>query len=271
MPLSIRTPIRALALAVALACACSKPRPLETRPIEEGASTRIPTEPNHPSRVAELERRGVPTSAEILFVGDSITEGWETAGREVWRRTWGSDRAANYGVSGDQTQHVLWRIARGHFDGISPRVVVLMIGTNNTGRGASPNETADGVAAILLRLRRKLPNAQILLLAIFPRGEKPDNPLRVKNERVNAILATFADGEHIHYLDIGSVFLSPDGSLSRDVMPDALHLSERGYELWAQAITPQIEALSRLSLRASTRQSDGAPGPGPRDFQSLTK
>lgn len=231
-----------LAALPALVAACRSEAPWEAREIRQSAATRVPAQPNNPARVAVLAKRAGETGAEILFVGDSITEGWETTGREVWDRTYAPRKALDLGVSGDQTQHVLWRIAQGEMDPFHPKAVVLMIGTNNTGSGLSPEATADGVTLVVRRLVAKFPEARILLLAVFPRGEKPGDPMRVANARVNAILSGIADGSRVRFLDLGPAFLSPDGTVSREVMPDALHLSPRGYQIWADAMEPALAA-----------------------------
>ena len=131
-----------------------------------------------------------------------------------------------------------------------------MIGTNNTGHvgraqkelngaiyASSAEQTAEGVKAIVSKLQTKVPEAKILLLGIFPRGEKPTDAMRQQNEATNAIIAKLADGKQVHFMDIGKTFLQPDGTLPREVMPDLLHLSEKGYDMWAEAIDPKIKEL----------------------------
>jgi lysophospholipase L1-like esterase len=201
----------------------------------------------------EISKAG---EAELVFLGDSITQGWGKNGAKVWEEFYGNRKAANFGIGGDRTEHVLWRLANGNFDGLDPKLVVLMIGTNNTGHAgrpfpeignaiyqSSPEQTAEGVAKIVETLRGKLPETRILLLGIFPRGETPADPGRRTNRAINGIISGLDDGEHVHYLDIGKTFLQPDGVLSKDIMPDLLHLNERGYELWAEAIEPAIAKL----------------------------
>ncbi len=154
--------------------------------------------------------------------------------------------AANFGISGDRTQHVLWRLEHGELDGVKPKAVVLMIGTNNTGkernsdsiRNTTP-ETIAGVIAVVDELKRRLPASRILLLAIFPRGEK-DDPQRAQIKEINTALARL---EGVTFLDIGSKFLTADGALPRDVMPDLLHPDEKGYQIWADAMEPTLAAL----------------------------
>lgn len=201
----------------------------------------------------EISKAG---EAELVFLGDSITQGWEKNGKTVWETFYGNRKAANFGIGGDRTEHVLWRLANGNYEGLDPKLTVLMIGTNNTGHAgrsfpeigdavyqSSAGQTAEGVKKIVETLRARLPEMKILLLGIFPRGETPADPMRQTNEAINAKISTLADGEHIHYLDIGKTFLQPDGTLSREIMPDLLHLNEKGYTLWAEAIEPKVKAL----------------------------
>lgn len=194
--------------------------------------------------------------AELVFLGDSITQGWEGKGKATWEKFYATRKAANFGIGGDRTEHVLWRLDNGNFDGLKPKLIVLMIGTNNTGHvgraqkelngaiyACSAEQTAEGVKQILERLEKKAPEAKVLVLGIFPRGETPADPMRQQNEKTNALIAKYADGKRVHYLDIGKTFLQPDGTLTREIMPDLLHLSEKGYDLWAEAIEPQVKTL----------------------------
>jgi lysophospholipase L1-like esterase len=176
---------------------------------------------------------------DLLFLGDSITQGWND--NAIWKKHYGKRHAANFGIGGDQTQHVLWRVENGDVDGIHPKLAVLMIGTNNAGSN-SAEEIADGIKAIVAKLREKLPETKILLLAIFPRGEKP-GPVRDKLAQASKLAAEVADGENVRFLDIGPNFLEADGTLSKDVMPDFLHLSEKGYQIWADSIEEPVSEM----------------------------
>jgi lysophospholipase L1-like esterase len=199
----------------------------------------------HEGFVAEARQGGI----DVLFMGDSITDFWRNRGKAVWDREYPPLHAANFGISGDRTQHVLWRLRNGEAEGYKPKAVVLMIGTNNTGlerdsdtpRNTTP-EVIEGVTAVVHDLRTDFPDAKILLLAVFPRGEK-DSPQRAQVAAINKEIAKLHDGNHIHYLDIGSKFLEADGTLSREIMPDLLHPSEKGYEIWADAIREPLKAL----------------------------
>jgi lysophospholipase L1-like esterase len=179
---------------------------------------------------------------DLLFLGDSITAGWDNhaAGgpTTVWERYYGPRHAANFGIGGDRTQHVLWRLEHGEVEGIKPKVVVVMIGTNNI-HANTPAEIADGITAILKTLRKTLPETRVLLLGVFPRGLK-DEPARTRIKAINAQIARLDDGKTVKFLDIGTRFLEPDGTPSREIMPDLLHLSTRGYHIWADAIEPTL-------------------------------
>jgi lysophospholipase L1-like esterase len=183
-------------------------------------------------------------NVDLLFIGDSITALWEKTAPATWSRYYAPRRAANFGIGGDHTQHILWRLDHGELEGIKPRVVVLMVGTNNI-----PHDTEDqvveGVAAVVNRVRLKLPESKVLLLGVFPRGINRD-PSQVTTApdprvaRLNARLARLEDDEAIRYLDIGPKFLDASGRLVQVIQPDFLHLSRKGYQIWAEAMEPTL-------------------------------
>jgi beta-glucosidase len=187
----------------------------------------------------------------LLFLGDSITEGWGRAPK-VWNEFYRKYDPANFGIGGDATQHVLWRIENGELGGISPKVVVLMIGTNNTG-----SHNAEQIAAadkkIVEAIRAKLPNAKVLLLAVFPRGPRKqrdgsldDGVKRMEIIRgVNAELAKLDDGRMVRLLDIGPKFQDAGGKIPNDVMPDQLHPNVKGYQIWAEAMQPLLAEMMK--------------------------
>jgi lysophospholipase L1-like esterase len=186
---------------------------------------------------------------EVLFLGDSITDHWRSKGREIWDREYAPYGAVNFGISGDRTQHLLWRLQNGGIGALRPKVVVMMIGTNNVGFESdkqrirnTPVQIAEGIAANVKYLRQQLPGAKILLLAVFPRGD-PDSPARAGVNEVNRRIARLHDGRRIFFLDIGGAFIGADGTLSPDVMPDKLHPAPKGYELWAEAMRPTLVKL----------------------------
>jgi len=188
-------------------------------------------------------KRGKSGKIGVLFLGDSITQGWSGRGKDVWKKSYDSYDPANFGIGGDKTQHVLWRMDNGELDGISPKVVVLMIGTNNIGYPA--DEIAKADVKIVAELHEKLPQTKVLLLGIFPRGEKPTDPARAKIKKVNAELAKLDDGKTTRYLDIGDKFLTDDGTLTKEIMPDALHPNARGYQIWADAMQPLLDEMMK--------------------------
>lgn len=186
--------------------------------------------------------------AQLVFLGDSITAGWAGNGKEVWAKAFAGYTPANFGIGGDRTQHVLWRIQNGELEApLKPKAVVLMIGTNNVGSDSAEG-IAKGVTAIVETIRAKQPQAKILLLAVFPRGDKPTGKLGAANDKlkqVNAIISKLDDGKNVVFLDIGSKFPQPEGALTKEIMPDFLHLSPAGYQIWADAIGPKLAELMK--------------------------
>jgi lysophospholipase L1-like esterase len=190
----------------------------------------------HEGFVAQAQKGGI----DLLFMGDSITDGWRTRGSNVWRKSYEPRHAANFGIGGDRTQHVLWRIEHGELDGIKPKVTVLMIGTNNSGSD-SPEAIADAIKLIVQEIRAKCPRTKVLLLAVFPRNRAADKPEQLAtNKKVNELIAKLDDGKNVRFLDINKVFLGPDGKVPREIMPDFLHPNEHGYQLWADAMEPTL-------------------------------
>ena len=200
--------------------------------------------PRHQQKLLEAAKGDY----DLVFVGDSITHFWERDGEfglPVWERYYGHRKALNLGFGGDRTEWVNWRLQNGEIEGLDPKVVVLMIGTNNTHVGGdAPEETLAGISSNLKTIRSRLPNAKILLLSIFPRGECPKDPLRQLNEQVNARLPELAaaDSAVIH-LNINDYFLDQAGRLSRELMPDLLHPNTHGYTVWAAAMEPVLSQL----------------------------
>jgi lysophospholipase L1-like esterase len=203
-----------------------------------------PTKPNKGflERHESFVQRVKQGNADLLLIGDSITHGWEKSGAAVWDKYYAPRNAVNLGIGGDRTQHVLWRFLNGEIDGISPKVAVIMIGTNNS-RDNTSEEIAAGVTAIVQMLRKELPMTKILLLAIFPRGADVNDELRIKNEAANAIIGNLDDGQMIRFLNINNAFLNPDGVLPKDIMPDLLHPKEVGYGIWARTMEPTLSRM----------------------------
>ena len=198
-------------------------------------------------RFKEKKRLVWQDGVDVVFIGDSIVHGWEGAGKTQWNRYFAGKPfgAVNLGFGADRTEHVLWRLENGALDGCKAKAVVLMIGTNNTGHNpfekCPPIDTIAGVKAIIDYIREKMPSARIILHPIFPRGEKPDNENRMRNEAVNREIVRFTDGRNVIWCDFNEQFLNADGTLSREVMPDLLHPNALGYEIWANALLPVLK------------------------------
>jgi beta-glucosidase len=197
--------------------------------------------PRHDS----INKRLKEGNVDLLFIGNSITHGWENIGKEYWDKYYEPRNAVNMGFGGDRTEHVLWRLEHSDFTNISPRLAVLMIGTNNSnGDDNTAEEIADGIIKICKVLRTELPSTKILLLAIFPRDSIP-TAQRQKNSTASKLASSIADNRTIYYLDINSHFLTKDSILTRDIMYDYLHPTEKGYLIWAEAMEPEIIELMK--------------------------
>lgn len=202
----------------------------------------VPRDGRWMKRHESMNKRVSEGNVDLVFIGDSITQGWEGRGKNVWAKFYGKRNAVNLGIGGDRTQHVIWRLDNGNMSDITPKAAVIMIGTNNSGTNTS-EEIAEGVTAIVRQLQDKSPQTKILLLATFPRGADPSDKKRQVNEKGNAIVAKLAADDNVTFLDIGGEFLGDDGSLSKEIMPDLLHLSESGYTIWAESIEPTLAKL----------------------------
>jgi len=193
-------------------------------------------------RKAQAETGEYPT----VFMGDSITHGWDGRQATLFPDT----KIVNIAFGGDRTEQTLWIIDNLDWAKVKAKVIMLMIGTNNTGhRGRdkeSPDDTFDGIKAIIKQLREKTPDTKILLLAIFPRSEFASDQARVRNSTVNAMVPTLADNQHVFFMDIGARFLAADGAtLPKDIMPDLLHLNDKGYAIWAEAVKAKLDELAK--------------------------
>lgn len=195
-------------------------------------------------------RRVQKGKVDLILVGDSITHGWggepteeasNAAGTALFEKYFGDRNTVNLGFGWDGTQHVLWRLEHGEVDGISPKAAVVMIGTNNVGYPAK--DIALGVEAVVKKLRQKLPETKVLLLAIFPCGQFANSPNRLKIAEANQMIAPLGKLPGVTFLDIGPKFLSPDGSISKEIMPDFLHPTPKGYEIWAKGMEPTLAKL----------------------------
>lgn len=186
---------------------------------------------------------------DVLFLGDSITYLWTVGdgdisgypgGKTVFDKYFADMKIANFGIPGDTTQGVLWRLQNGEGQGHKPKAVMLMIGTNNNGNTAE--EIAEGIGADVLELRRDFPDAKILLMAIFPRGTGPNDSGRRKMEAANKIIAKLHDGKHVFFMNINDKFLDANGGLIGFRPSDHLHPVPEGYEIWASAVAPTLKS-----------------------------
>lgn len=202
-------------------------------------------------RYKQQAERMAQGDVDLLWVGDSITHFWEGSGKEVWNEYYGNRKAMNFAISGDRTGHVLWRMANSPMDKINPKMTVVMIGTNNIGHKkpnsqemhSSPAETVEGIQAIINGLKEKYPETKILLLEVFPRGNKPDDRLRLAVNEINKGLEAIYSSnavENVQLYSINELLLTEDGELTKEIMPDFLHPSTEGYKIWAKAIEPMI-------------------------------
>lgn len=196
------------------------------------------------SDVQAIDARAVGSNPQLLFVGDSITDNWTNApGAPVWNQVYGSRNALAAGIFGDETQGVLWRLEHTALASMQPKAVVLMIGTNNLTEGDSPADVAQGIQAIVGKLRAIYPNAQILLMGVLPRGATADDPMRQAAAATNRLIAPLADGQHVQFFDIGPALLNPDGTFRPGVMlPGLIHLNTIGYQFWAAAIEATVKS-----------------------------
>ena len=182
---------------------------------------------------------------DLLFIGDSITHGWESAGKATFEKFYNARKTLNIGFSGDRTEHVLWRLLNGELpENVNPKVATIMIGTNNTGHSMQDaEETFLGIKSIVDLLQDRRPNMKILLLGIFPRAIDPGHPQRIRNNKINELAKTLANSTSVDYLDISESFLDENKKLPKSVMPDALHPNSNGYKIWANAMETKLSEL----------------------------
>jgi lysophospholipase L1-like esterase len=220
-------------------------------PPEQSATQPIMRSPGELKMHKQFMQLVTQGNIDVVFLGDSITDFFRRAdrGKAVWDEYFAPLKAVNFGISGDRTQNVLWRISQGELDGYQAKVVVLMLGTNNL---SSPpksirntnEETIEGLNLVVAAIRQHQPQAKLLLLAIFPREKTPDNPYRADLKIVNAALAKLDDGKNIYFLDISDKFLNPDGTLKAELFIDKrLHPNAAGYKVWADAIIGKLKEL----------------------------
>jgi beta-glucosidase len=208
-------------------------------PRDNSAIRPVPRNAARHDSFVELAKKG---DIDLLLVGDSITDLWRNS-TETYATYFGKYRVGNFAISGDTTQGVLWGLQNGEGTGFQPKAIMMMIGTNNSGANTGP-EIAEGVGAIVLELRKDFPNAKILLLAIFPRNAPTSNNRKV-NAEASAIYSKLGDNKNVFYMDIGEKFLSPDGTISTEIMADGLHPTAKGYVIWGDAIKDKLAELMK--------------------------
>lgn len=185
--------------------------------------------------VAEYEQ------VDVLFVGDSITAGWDW---QIWQNKFAPLKAANFGIGGDHTGNVLWRLQHGTIGNLQPKLIVLLIGVNNLGAlQESPEQAAEGVTRVVQQLQLAWPHSKILLNAVFPFDQHAQSPNRTRVKQLNKIIARLGNNSSIFFKDYGPLLLQKDGSIAPEIMQDFLHPTPKGYQLWADAMAPDIEAL----------------------------
>ena len=181
---------------------------------------------------------------DVVFFGDSITHGWEGAGRKAYDELCKTYKILNIGYGGDRTEHLVWRGLNGELDGYKAKCIMLMIGTNNTWhRKDKPEDIAAGIRRVLDVIAQKQPQAKVLLLPIFPFGDNPQHWNRVNNEKANALIRPFADGEKVVWVDFNAKFLDEKGDNAK-WMPDHCHPNLAGYtEIWMPAVLPYFKEI----------------------------
>jgi beta-glucosidase len=198
--------------------------------------------PRH-EKFVEIAKQG---HIDLLLHGDSITDWWVQgpANTAMFEKYFGAMRTANFAISGDTTQGVLWGLKHGEGQGFQPKAIMVMIGTNNSGQNTGP-EIAEGVGAVVLEMRNDFPDAKIMLLAIFPRG-RPGDPVRDKIAEANRLIARLDDRQHVFFVDIGGKFLDDHGVFLPDAFrPDNLHPLAKGYDIWGEAVKDKLAELMK--------------------------
>lgn len=196
----------------------------------------------HKQKLIEAQRRR--DDINLVFIGDSITQAWEDKGKREWKKYFAPYGALNLGYGGDRTEHVLWRMEQGELDGLTPKLIVLMIGTNNTGHHQDPpKETSEAIVEIVNNIHVHMPNTRILLHAIMPCGQYANDPLRLLNNEVNRLIKPLAKRKYITWLDLSELFIDESGIISESVMNDYLHPNVFQYKRWAEALSPIVNKL----------------------------
>ncbi len=232
--------------------------PMDSPPPEVPADgSKIPTTPvpgfypDQPAAWMQFHeanvRRVKEGDIEVVFLGDSITQGWTSVGREAWEKNFAPLKAVNFGLGGDKTSNILWRLNHGTLDGIKPRVVVLMVGLNNLWSGESSGEAiVDGIRANVEKIKSKAPDAKILVLGVLPIGPDPAGLDRARAAYINRLASGIGDGAGVRFVDVSEKFVSGKGGLTEGLYAaDSVHLTAKGYEVLAKEVLPWVTELSK--------------------------
>ena len=252
-PFPFRSPLAAVLLFATVGCMAADTPVAAPPPLPSGPTIPATQKGNGYDWMARhkgiLKLKDV-LNPDLVFIGDSITHFWGGGqpgdhayryGEPVLKSLLGKHRVLNLGFGSDRTQHVLWRLQQGELDSLNPAWVVINIGTNNTSDSKDPTAIMSGIQAVSAEVRQRVPKACIILMAIFPREEKPEAPRRKVIDALNRRIESYAAEQRLVYLDIGKHFLDAEGRIIRDLMPDFVHPREQGYRFWAEALLPIIE------------------------------
>ncbi|HWB11342.1 MAG TPA: GDSL-type esterase/lipase family protein [Pirellulales bacterium] len=202
--------------------------------------------PTAPKTEADISAQAAGGNANVVFIGDSITQLWQSTGSSDWNQYFAPLRSLDAGVAGDSTENLLWRLEQGNLNGISPKLAVVMVGVNDVGKGDSAGDVVTGITSVVRTVQNEFPNAKILLLGVLPALQVPANSaVRQEIDQINQAIAPLADGQRIWFLDVSAQLLNPDGSLNQSLFQAGnIHPNAQGYHLLAQAIAPSVQALS---------------------------
>jgi len=215
---------------------------------------------------AQLLEKAKKGGIDVYFEGDSITRRWGTSDPQYaeflanWKENFFGWNAGNFGWGADTTANILWRLENGELDAVNPKVIVLMAGTNDVGSNPDDSKAqraTDGIKAIVDVMRQKAPAATIVLMGITPRNDRGGAaPAMPTINKINDGISKFADGKTIRYLNINDKLAKPDGTLIEGMTVDGLHLSAKGYQVWADALKPIL-----TEILGPPANSDHAPPP----------
>jgi len=224
----------------------------EEKKANPAATPKASNQPRHQQFLDEIKKRN--GDIDVVLQGDSITDWWAKSGKAVYEKNFGPLKTLDIAIAGDTTQGNLWRMQNGELEGYKAKLMMLMIGTNNIGgkggKGPTPEQIAEGIEANVKLFREKQPQAKVLLLGIFPRAQGKggsrkwaESPQHDAIVQINKIISKLDDGKNVKYMDIGDKFLDKEGNLPTDVMADGLHPTEKGYQIWADAVMPTIHEM----------------------------